>query len=177
MDKDAKLIIEFPVVIPGDYSIAGFRYRNPDNFYQISEEMIDRHFQPSYRPEAGTKLTAEIYELSGEWLIESCMGFIEKQSGLLPNAVGLTLAFEQGERYLLGLKRPWSDKGGEVGTRSQLVFGLDTEESLWRTIHGKMLPCLYKYADALQETRWKLGFENTQLLGKKEDCLLLFREK
>lgn len=179
MKKEANLIIEFPVIVPDDYSIAGFRRRNPDSFYEMAEGMIDRHFPPSNIPKTGTKMTAAIYELSGEWLFGNCLELIKEKSGLLPNAVGLTMAFEQGERYLRVFKKPWPDASGEHRHRSQNIFGLDTGKNFWWTNDdGILIPCLYSQADPLSRgVKWKFAFQATQLFGNKEDCLLFFRER
>ncbi len=180
MKKDAKLIIEFPVIVPDDYSIAGFRRRNPDNFYEMTEGMIDRHFLPSNTLKAGVKMAAEIYELSGEWLFGNCLDFIREKSGLFPNAAGLTLAFEQGEKYLRALNNPWPDSPGEHRRRSQIIFGLDIGKNFWwlNNDGGILIPCLYSQADALSgQIKWKFELQTAQLLGNEEDCLLLFREQ
>lgn len=94
------MIVDFTVVIPDDYSLSGFRQRNPDKFYKIHEAIIDRHFQRSQKLNAGDSLTANICELRGAWKIKQCLEFITEKRGYLPSAVGLTLALEQGERYL-----------------------------------------------------------------------------
>lgn len=184
-EKEAKLIISFPVIIPDDYSITGFRRRNPDNFYEMKPEMIDRYFRPSRTPKAGQKMIAEVYELNGEWPLKQCINFIEEKvkssqkPGLLPNAVGLTLAFEQGERYLKKLRRPWEGRDGNYKNNSQLIFGLDTSETFWwQNDNGSIvLPCLYSHNDAMSGIKWKFELQTNQLLGKGEECLLLFRGK
>ncbi|MFA6194909.1 MAG: hypothetical protein WC719_04210 [Patescibacteria group bacterium] len=177
--KEAKLIVSFPVVVPNDYSIYSFRSRNPDKFCQIEDEFVDRHFKPSQVPKPGEKLFAHLYELNGRWERKECTAFITEKNGYFPNAVGLTLALEQGEKYLTErLKHPWGggDQQDIRWDRSQQIIGLDTKDAFWcKDGRGyNIAPCLYSTKDFNLNRIWHFDTTPDDYFGDKEDCLLFF---
>jgi len=166
-------IISFPVVVPGDYSLNGFRMRNPDKLYDIHDEIIDRHFRCSQTFVVGEKLIAHICGLTGRWEFNECLGFITDQKGYFPNAIGLTLAFEQGERYLIEklreprMKNNWGPN----------IIGLDTRNSFWWTQDTHtMFPRLHDQSIGLN-IHWTFDLTRDDCFGDGEDCLLYFTKQ
>ena len=174
--KSSIKIVHFPVVIPADYSIAGFRQRNPDNFYKFEETIIDRHFICSEELKPGEKFEVWIEELRDRWTEQECIEYIISQKGFFPNAVGLTLAFEKGEKYLHAkFKRPLA-KQQHVPYIIPNIIGLDKPGFLWwrgKNSGGGTPRLRYNNAIMARE-EWIFELVSDNYFGNSEDCLLYF---
>lgn len=171
--KEINNILTFSVTIPTDYSLNGFKMRNPDNFYKIDERIIDRHFKCSHKFFSGEMLKANIIELQGRWELKECLDLIKEKDGLFPNAIGLTLAFEQGERLLISrLNKPLNKS-----KKRPSIIGLDISDVTWWTGLNNYVgvPKLQSEEEAFSaEIKWSFKLTSDNYFGGSEDCLLYF---